>query len=81
MSTAWVSEGVVPDVDAEVARLEARVTDLTAALEGLLTYDRCVRPAFRTMPVGAPNSTARLDQYKLIALEDAALAALARASA
>ena len=70
----------MPDVDAEITRLEALNTDLRNALEGLLTYDRVVRPAFRSMPVGAPHSTARLDQEKLIALEDAALAALAKAA-
>jgi hypothetical protein len=62
-------------------RLIASAPDLFAALQDLLTFDRVTRPAFRTMPVGAPNSTARIDQDKLIALEDAALAALAKASA
>lgn len=54
--------------------------DLVEALENLLTYDRVERPAFRAKPVGAPNSSERIKQDKLIALEDAARAALSRAT-
>ncbi|MBN9497828.1 MAG: hypothetical protein J0H39_13815 [Alphaproteobacteria bacterium] len=44
----------------------------------LLTFDRVERPAFRSKPLGAPNSTVRIAQDKLIALEDAASATLAK---
>lgn len=64
---------------AEICRRYNAHANLLAALENLLTYDRVVRPAFRSKPVGAPNSSVRIDQDKLIALEDAALAAIARA--
>lgn len=50
--------------------------ELLAALENLATYDRVERPAFRAKPEGAPGSTARIQQAKLIALEDAARAAI-----
>lgn len=60
----------------ERANLLERVRRLEEALRGLLTYDRVERPAFRSMPMGAPNSTVRIAQDKLIALEDAALSAL-----
>jgi hypothetical protein len=50
---------------------------LRQALENLLTYDRVMRPAFRSKPLGAPNSQVRIDEDKLIACEDAALSALA----
>jgi hypothetical protein len=52
---------------------------LVGALENLLTFDRVERPAFRLKPEGAPGSDARIRQEKLIALEDAARAALAAA--
>ena len=53
--------------------------ELVAALEGLLTYDRVERPAFRAKPEGAPNSSIRIRQEKLIALEDQSIAVLAKA--
>lgn len=55
---------------------EAKATTIANALnalDGLLTYDRVVRPAFRSKPMGAPGSQARIDTDKLIELEDAAL--------
>ena len=57
-------------------RAREMMIKIMAALDGLLTYDRVERPAFRSKPLGAPNSTVRIQQEKLIALEDAALAAL-----
>lgn len=36
-------------------------------------------PAFRIKPTGAPGSPARIEQESLMALEDAAMAALAKA--
>ena len=54
------------------AHLFATSHALLKALEDLLTYDRVERPAFRSKPMGAPGSTARIQQEKLIALEDAA---------
>lgn len=59
------------------ARLIAAAPALAKALDDLLTYDRVERPAFRAKPAGAPDSTARIREDKLIALEDAAFAALA----
>ena len=53
--------------------------ELVAALESLLTYDRVERPAFRAKPEGAPHSSVRIRQDKLIALEDRAAAVLAKA--
>lgn len=60
------------------ARLIAAAPELLAALENLLTYDRVERPAFRAKPEGAPNSSVRIRQEKLIALEDQAAAVLAK---
>jgi hypothetical protein len=76
---AVLAHGLVQQT--EIEGLKNVNADLLKALEDLLTYDRVVRPAFRSMPVGAPNSQARLDQDKLIAVEDAALAAIKRAKA
>ena len=56
-----------------ISRLREVNRELVAALEGLLTYDLVERPAFRAKPEGAPNSSVR------IALEDQAIAALAKA--
>ncbi len=61
------------------ARLIAAAPDLLEALEGLLSYDRVVRPAFRSKPVGATCSMARIDQDALIRLEDNARAAINKA--
>jgi hypothetical protein len=61
------------------ARLFAASTNLFRALDDLLTYGRVERATFRSKPIGAPGSTARIQQDKLIALEDAALAAIQRA--
>lgn len=61
------------------ARLIAAAPEMLEALEALLSYDRVVRPAFRTRPVGAPDSMARIDQDTLIRLEDNARAAINKA--
>ena len=66
-------------LEAEHARLREVNRDLVAALEDLLTYDRVERPAFRAKPEGAPNSSVRIRQEKLIALEDQSIAVLAKA--
>jgi hypothetical protein len=62
------------------ARLIAAAPDLLAALEDLLTFDRVERPAFRSKPMGASGSEARIQQDKMVALEDAARAAIAKAT-
>lgn len=71
---ASMPRGVVSEAN---ARLIAAAPDLLAALDALLTFDRVERPAFRHKPIGAPGSTARIEQDKLIAIEDAARAAIA----
>lgn len=58
-------------------RLTADNEKLRKALEGLLTFDRVERPVFRSKPLGVQNSTARIFQDTLIAIEDAAAQALA----
>ncbi len=63
------------DNQAANARLIAAAPDLLEALEELLQH----KPAFRTMPLGAPNSYARQEQYSHIAAEDKARAAIAKA--
>lgn len=68
----------VGDVCSERDDLETERDELRAALENLLTYDLVERPAFRSKPEGAPGSTVRIQQDKLIALEDAARAILAK---
>ena len=65
--------------DDETISLIAAAPDLLEALEGLLSYDRVVRPAFRSKPVGATGSMARIDQDTLIRLEDNARAAINKA--
>jgi hypothetical protein len=79
--------GDITSVDASALKSGAGAIDtilsqrdaLRQALEDLLTYDRVMRPAFRSKPLGAPNSQVRIDEDKLIACEDAALAALSLA--
>ena len=66
-------------VEAARDRLREGNRELVAALNNLLTYDRVERPAFRAKPEGAPNSSVRIRQDKLIALEDQAIAALEKA--
>lgn len=62
--------------DAErIARLEAEGTRLRLIVRHYLD----IAPAFRSKPVGAPNSAARVEQNEHIALEDDARAALALA--
>ena len=64
---------------AELSRLREVNRELVAALDDLLTYDRVERPAFRAKPEGAPHSSVRIKQDKLIWLEDQAAAALLKA--
>lgn len=83
-SVSWMIPGVAHCGDGECseanARLIAAAPELLAALENLLTYDVVERPAFRSKPHGAPNSTVRISTDKLVALEDAARAAIAKAT-
>ena len=93
LAEAWKSYADLPGVAAERDefskalgeamadnnRLREVNRELVAALDDLLTYDRVERPAFRTWPEGAPHSTVRIRQEKLIELEDRATAALAKA--
>ena len=65
--------------EAEADARNALVEELVDALDNLLTFDRVERPAFRLKPEGAPGSIVRIRQEKLIALEDAAAAVLAKA--
>jgi hypothetical protein len=68
-----------PETAAERDRLLEVNKELLAALKDLLTFDLVERSALRSKPLGAPNSTMRIGQEKLIALEDRARAAIARA--
>lgn len=63
--------------------------DAQAAVTAANSHDDLVKllerymaayPAFRIKPVGAPGSEKRIEQENLMALEDAARAALARAT-
>jgi hypothetical protein len=56
-------------------------TTLEKELYEALEWYLHARPAFRSMPVGAPGSPARLGQEAAIAAEDKAKAALAKARA
>lgn len=49
--------------------------DLLSALEGYID----LYIAFRSMPVGSPNSSARLQQEREIRIEDEAIAAITKA--
>lgn len=57
------------------ARLIAAAPDLLQVLERYVA----AYPAFRIKPVGAPGSEKRIEQENLMALEDAARAAIAKA--
>lgn len=70
-----------PETAAERDRLREVNAELLDALDNLLTYDRVERPAFRAKPEGAPHSSVRILQDKLIWLEDQARAAIAKAKA
>jgi hypothetical protein len=73
---AWEGDDEAIANNAMIVRAVNSHKALVDALRGLLTYDRVERPAMRTHPHGAPGSTVRIATDKLIALEDAALAAL-----
>jgi hypothetical protein len=64
-----------------IAALHAIVDEAEAAAEVLAVLKRYVNayPAFRMKPVGAPGSEKRIEQENLMALEDAARAAIAKA--
>lgn len=49
--------------------------ELLAALKNMVS----AKPAFRSKPVGAPNSVARIQQEYEIKLEDEALVAISKA--
>lgn len=52
-------------------------TSAESGLRSIIERYMAMYPAFRTKPEGAPNSIARNEQERQIALEDAARAALA----
>lgn len=51
----------------------------TSELVAVLRRYMSAYPAFRIKPIGAPGSQARIEQENLMALEDAARNAIARA--
>lgn len=50
----------------------------TSALIAILRRYIAAYPAFRMKPIGAPGSAARIEQENLMALEEAATAAIAK---
>ena len=68
-------------------RVELSAMDALAARNALDAMERALRiyvatfPAFRSKPIGAPNSSVRADQQSHIAMEDMARAALAKLEA
>jgi hypothetical protein len=74
MKIALCSNGIESNNREADARLIAAAPDLYAILQRYVAS----YPAFRIKPVGAPGSEKRVEQENLMALEDAAQAALAR---
>lgn len=58
-----------------------RAADALDAMEQALRIYVATFPAFRSKPIGAPNSSVRADQQSHIAMEDMARAALAKLEA
>lgn len=67
---------VYSDLVARASTLEAQNSELANIVKRYMG----AYPAFRIKPEGAPGSQARDEQERLMALEDAALAALAKSA-
>lgn len=81
-STANLIAGVFGDVRGGVEVAEANAHLLAASFDLLAVLQRYVNayPAFRIKPVGAPGSPERVEQERLMALEDAARTAISKAT-